>query len=112
MSPHFGPCSRAIERTGNPSAQFVIEPELDHDASSLVVGLGPHARTEAPYACVAAFNAREAIAMEIGKMFPIDRVLVQSLKAHRQLATVGSGMRHPALALKVRAHTLLTFGKW
>ena len=40
-------------------------------------------------------------------MLPIDRVFVQPLDAHRQLATVGSDMRHHSLAMKILAHALV-----
>ncbi len=40
-------------------------------------------------------------------MLPIDRVLVQPLDTHRQLAPVGRSMRHNTLATDVLAHAFI-----
>src|SRR6516162_4124123 len=101
MGPHFSPGSRAIEGAGNPSSQFPIKPQLDHDASPLVIGLRPDAGLEAPCSGVCTFNSREAAAVEIRKMLPVDRVFVQPLKTHGQLTTIGADMRHRSLVTKV-----------
>src|SRR5712671_2185628 len=107
MRPDLASRSRAVERTGNPSPQFSIEPQLDNEASSFVVGLRPHACPEAPFPGLNAFDSREAASMEVRKMLPIDRVLVQPLDTHRQLAPVGRSMRHNTLATDVLAHAFI-----
>jgi hypothetical protein len=103
MRPDLASRSWTVQRTGNSSPQLSIEPQLDHEASSFVVGLRPHVCPEAPFPGLNAFDSREGASMEVRKMLSIDRVLVQPLDTHRQLAPVGRSMRRNALATDVLA---------
>src|SRR5262249_27589950 len=79
VSPHFSTDPPALKRGGDPSAQLTLKPKFEHQAALFVVGLWPYTRTEAPCAGCSALDLCEAAAMEMGKVLPIDRVLVEPL---------------------------------
>src|SRR5215469_12144946 len=91
--------------------QIAVETEFDDETSPFLEWLTPDACSKAPVSDIFADDLRKAAAMQVGKVFPIDGVLVKPFKIHRQFTPIGSDMRNFATGACERVHCLILIRK-